>query len=152
MAVSLDGVMAPMKDGKRQAKRQQAVRKGKSPSGPCGYQEVGCATVSYYGRFGERLLTRRMARMPERKKVTLKKQLTQELIGALCQRPDLRVVKVADGAPDNWSYLSGTLPFGDEVLDFYHATDHLSDALKAAYKEGTPEYYNVPRKLDSPLR
>ena len=48
MAVSLDGVMAPMKDGQRQAKRQDAVSKGKSPSGPAGYQEVGCATVSYY--------------------------------------------------------------------------------------------------------
>src|SRR5918912_2798357 len=34
MAVSLDGVMAPMKDGQRQAKRQQARAKGQSPSGP----------------------------------------------------------------------------------------------------------------------
>lgn len=152
MAVSLDGVMAPMKDGKRRAKRQAAVRKGKSPSGPSGYQEVGCATVSYYDRFGARLLTRRMARMPEHKKVTLKKQLSQEVIGALCQRPDLRVVKVADGAADNWSYLSDTLPFGDEVLDFYHATDHLSDALKAAYKEGTPEYQERLTTLREVLR
>ena len=50
MAVSLDGVMAPMKDGQRQAKRQQARAKGQTPSGPAGYQEVGCATVSYYDR------------------------------------------------------------------------------------------------------
>jgi hypothetical protein len=152
MAVSLDGVMAPMKDGKRQAKRQAAVCEGKPPSGPSGYQEVGCATVSYYDRFGARLLTRRMARMPERKKVTLKKQLTQEVIGALCQRPDLHVVKVADGAPDNWSYLSDTLPFGDEVLDFYHAVDHLSDALKAVYKEATPQYQERLATLSEALR
>jgi hypothetical protein len=44
MAVSLDGVMAPMKDGERHAKRMQAVAAGKAPSGPAGYQEVGCAT------------------------------------------------------------------------------------------------------------
>ena len=93
MAVSLDGVMAPMKDGKRQAKRQDAVAKGKSPSGPAGYQEVGCATVSYYDRFGERLVTRRMARMPETKKATLKSQLTAEVMGALIQRPDLRGIQ-----------------------------------------------------------
>src|SRR5262249_14602714 len=55
MAVSLDGVMAPMKDGQRQAKRSQARATGKAPSGPGGYQEVGCATVSYYDRHGERL-------------------------------------------------------------------------------------------------
>ena len=140
MAVSLDGVMAPMKDGQRQAKRQQALAKGQSPSGPAGYQEVGCATVSYYDRHGERLVTRRMARMPEGNKATLKTQLTAEVMGALRQRPGLRVVKVADGAPDNWSYLGETLPFGEEVLDFYHAAAHLSEALGAAYGEGTPQY------------
>ena len=140
MAVSLDGVMAPMKDGQRQAKRQQALAKGQSPSGPAGYQEVGCATVSYYDRNGERLVTRRMARMPEGNKATLKNQLTAEVMGALMQRPGLRVVKVADGAPDNWSYLGETLPFGEEVLDFYHAAEHLSDALGAAYGEGTLQY------------
>jgi len=140
MAVSLDGVMAPMKDGQRQAKRRQARATGKAPSGPAGYQEVGCATVSYYDRNGERLVTRRMARMPETNKATLKWQMTAEVMGALIQRPDLRVVKVADGAPDNWSYLGETLPFGEEVLDFYHAAEHLGNALGAAYGEGTPTY------------
>jgi hypothetical protein len=88
LAVSLDGVMAPMKDGQRQAKRTHARAMGKSPSGPAGSQEVGCATVSYYARHGERLCTRRMARMPEPKKATLKSQLTAEVMGALIQRPD----------------------------------------------------------------
>jgi len=36
MAVSLDGVMAPMQDGERHAKRTQAVAAGKTPSGPAG--------------------------------------------------------------------------------------------------------------------
>jgi hypothetical protein len=140
MAVSLDGVMAPMQDGERQAKRPHARAKGQMPRGPAGYQEVGCATVSYYDRHGERLCTRRMARMPESNKATLKSQLTAEVMGALIQRPALRVVKVADGAPDNWSSLGQTLPFGAEGLDFSHAAAHLGDALGAAYGEGTPQY------------
>ena len=107
MAVSLDGVMAPMKDGQRHAKRTQARAQGQAPSGPAGSQEVGCATISYDDRHGERLCTRRMARMPETNQATLKGQLTAEGMGALLQRPDVRVVKVADGAPDNWSYLRG---------------------------------------------
>jgi hypothetical protein len=152
MAVSLDGVMAPMKDGQRQAKRIQARAIGKSASGPAGYQEVGCATVSYYDRNGERLCTRRMARMPETNKATLKSQLTAEVMGALIQRPDLRVVKVADGAPDNWSYLGETLPFGVEVLDFYHAAEHLGAALGAAYGEGTPLYQERLEALSTVLR
>jgi hypothetical protein len=88
MAVSLDGVMAPRKDGQRQAKRRHARATGKAPSGPAGSQEVGCATVSYYDRNGERLVTRRMARRPETNKATLKGQLTAEVMGALIQRPD----------------------------------------------------------------
>jgi len=152
MAVSLDGVMAPMKDGQRQAKRIHARATGKSPSGPAGYQEVGCATVSYYDCHGERLCTRRMARMPEPNKVTLKSQLTAEVMGALIRRPDLRVVKVADGAPDNWSYLGETLPFGEEVLDFYHAAEHLGAALGAAYGEGTPTYHERLETLSMVLR
>src|SRR5215510_1202382 len=152
MAVSLDGVMAPMKDGQRQAKRTQARTQGKSPSGPAGYQEVGCATVSYYDCHGERLCTRRMARMPETNKATLKRQLTAEVMEALIQRPDLRVVKVADGALDNWSYLSETLPVGIEVLDFYHAAEHLGAALGAAYGEGTPTYQGRLETLSTVLR
>jgi hypothetical protein len=152
MAVSLDGVMAPMKDGQRHAKRTQARAQGKAPSGPAGYQEVGCATVSYYDRAGERLGTRRLARMPEPNKATLKSQLTAEVMGALIQRPDLQVVKVADGAPDNWSYLGETLPLGVEVLDFYHAMEQLGTALGAAYGEGTPPYQERVETLRTVLR
>jgi hypothetical protein len=129
-----------MQDGQRQAKRTHARATGKVPSGPAGYQEVGCATGSYDDGHGERLCTRRMARMPEPHKATLKSQWTAEVMGALLQRPDLRVIKVADGAPDNWSYLGETLPWGEEVLDFYHATEHLGAALRAAYGDGTPTY------------
>src|SRR5215510_5268882 len=152
MAVSLDGVMAPMKDGERHAKRQRARAQGQLPSGPAGYQEVGCATVSYYDRNGVRLCTRRMARMPEANKATLKRQLTAEVMGALIQRPDLWVVKVADGAPDNWSYLSEVLPVGQEVLDFYHAAEHLGAALGAAYGEGTSKYQERLETLSAVLR
>jgi hypothetical protein len=152
MGVSLDGVMVPMIDGDRKGKREQAKAQGKFPSGPSGYQEVGCGTISFYDRHGERLLTRRMGRMPESHKVTLKSQLTAEIMGALIERPGLKVVKLADGAPDNWTYLSETLPFGEECLDFYHASDHLSDALSAAYGEGTPAYHQRFETLRAVLR
>jgi hypothetical protein len=34
----------------------------------------------------------------------------------LIQRPDLRVIKVADGAADTWNSLDALLPLGEEVL------------------------------------
>ena len=137
MAVSLDGVMAPMKDGERHAKRTPAVAAGKTPRGPAGSQEVGCATVSYSDRAGNRRRTRRMARMPETQKRTLTSPLTAEVRGALSQQPALRVVKVADGAADNWGYLGELRPCGAEVLDFSHAVTPFGDALGAASGEGT---------------
>ncbi len=140
MAVSLDGMMAPMKDGQRQAKRTLARATGKAPSGPAGYEEVGCATVSYYDCQGERLLTRRMARMPEEHKATLKSQLTAEVMGALIQRPDLQVVKVADGAPDNWSYAT------IQLYEHHAPIQYVSEQLGHASIKITVDTYGHPRQ------
>lgn len=139
MAVSLDGVMVPMKNGQRQTKRAQAAEEGKYTRGPAGNKEVGCGTLSFYDEEGERLSTIRMARMPEVKKATLKAMLSEEVNNCLAQRPDLKVVKVADGAKDNWTYLNGELPEGEEVIDFYHAAGHLDTALAAAYGDTHPK-------------
>jgi hypothetical protein len=139
LAASLDGVMVPMKDGERQAKRAQARVEGKETRGPAGYQEVGCATLSFYDADGERLSTVRFARMPEAKKATLKSSLSAEVQAALAQRPTLTLVKIADGAKDNWTYLGALAPTGHEVVDFYHAAEQLQDAFDAAYGEGTPK-------------
>lgn len=108
IGVSLDGVRVPMKDGDRKGKRERAKAQGNSPSGPSGDQEVGWGTISFDDCPGERLLTRRMGRMPESHKAMLKSQLTAELMRAWIDRPGLKVVKLADGAPDHWTYLSET--------------------------------------------
>jgi hypothetical protein len=58
---------------------------------------------------------------------------------------------VADGEPDNWSYLGETLPLGEEVLDFYHAMEHLGAALGAAYGEGMPTHQERVQTLSEVL-
>lgn len=138
-AVSLDGVLVPMKDAGRVEKRESAAADGKLTKGPAGYREVGCATVSFYDRDGEMLSAVRMARMPESRKVTLKRSLAAEVLGVLAQRPDLKLVKVADAASDNWTFLAEQIPDGPELVDFYHAAEHLSDGVAAAYGDGTVE-------------
>ncbi|MFQ5668780.1 MAG: hypothetical protein ACE5I7_20465 [Candidatus Binatia bacterium] len=135
VAVSLDGVMVQMKDGERGAKRAQSRAAGKHTKGPAGYQEVGCATLSLYDADGERLDTIRLGRMPESKKVTLKATLGAELEAVLRHRPGVSVVKLADGARDNWPSLDALVPQGTAVVDFYHAAAHLKAALDAAYGE-----------------
>jgi hypothetical protein len=158
VAISLDGVMVPMKDGDRQAKRSRAAAEGRETRGPAGYQEAGCGTISFYDREGQRLATKRMGRMPEHKKATLKAMLRAELIAALEQRPDLQVVKVADGAKDNWTYLSDEVLKGVQtvrqvdVVDFYHGAEQLHDALEVAYGKKSPQCTAQFEKLRHILR
>ena len=100
---------------------------------------MGCGTLSFYDADGARLTTVRMARMTEPKKATLKSMLSAELTRALNARPGLTLVKLADGAKDNWTYLHDLLPAGVELVDFYHAVTHLKTAFDAAYGEHTPK-------------
>ena len=44
---------------------------------------------------------------------------------------------MADGAKDNWTYLSDVLPAGTELVDFFHAVQHLKNAFDTAYGEHT---------------
>jgi hypothetical protein len=141
VAMSLDGVLVPMIDGERKEKRTQAAKEGKKTSGSAGYSEASCGTVSFYDKDGELLSTIRLGRMPEKKKQTLKSMLTVEVLNALDERPDLQLIKMADGAKDNWTFLSNPkiLPLGEEVADFYHASEHLYDAFCAAYGDDNPK-------------
>jgi hypothetical protein len=139
IGVSLDGVLVPMKDGDRQKKRTAQREAGKSTNGPAGYYEASCGTLTFYASVGESLQTIRFGRMPEQDKSTLKSQLLAELDSILGQRPDLVVVKIADGPKNNWTFLR-SLPNGrksEEVLDFFHAAEHLYDAFVIVYGEAT---------------
>lgn len=123
VAVSLDGVMVPLRQGEYPGKTQEEA----------GYREAACATLSFFDEAGERLETRRMARMPEPGKPALKRMLTQECQAVLNVRPALQLMKLADGAKDNWRYLSTAFPAGVELVDFFHAAQHLESAITAAY-------------------
>ncbi|USE38985.1 hypothetical protein [Endozoicomonas sp. SCSIO W0465] len=97
VAASLDGVM-PMKDGKRQEKRERVLLMANVPEGQQVVRRPVVETLSFYDDQGDRLSTIRMGRMPESKKATLKKSLSNLLDKVLQQKPNLTLVKVADGA------------------------------------------------------
>ena len=137
VAVSLDGILTPMREGARAHKRAAQAQEGLLTRGAAGYREVGCATLSFFDAQGDFLRAVRLGRMPEEKKKTLKAMLRQELLPVLQQRPDLTLVKLADGTHDNWSFLCEALPEGVETVDFFHAAEHLSAALGAVYGEGS---------------
>lgn len=149
VAVSLDGVMVPDKDSQREAKAKREAAKAqglsKSLSGPAGYREVGCGTVTLYDEEAERLDTVRYGRAPEYKKRTLTEQLDAEIGSILAVRPDLEVVAIADGAEENWRYFDRPLyTRATRIVDHGHACDHLRTAMSAYYSdnsiEGRAEY------------
>lgn len=154
IAVSLDGVLAPIDGGHSPTEvRSQAADEGRLSKGPAGYREAGCATVSFCDEKGDLLGAVRMARAPETKKTTLKQMLAAELAAILEARPGLTLVKVADGAADNWEFLaSDQLPAGEEVVDFFHASEHLHTAIAAVYGDGTRETQYRYESLRETLR
>jgi hypothetical protein len=144
VAVSLDGVMVPDKDGQREAKakREAATAHGlsTSPRGPAGYRDVGCGTVTLYDEEATRLDTGRYGRAPESKKPTLTAQLDAELESILAVRPDLEVVAIADGAEENWRYFDRPLSTNaTRIVDHGHACEHLRDAMTAYYGDKSVE-------------
>lgn len=157
LAISLDGVLAPMRGGIPEPPEPDA--EPKQPKGPKGYQEVGCGTISLYDVAGERLQTIRYGRMPEKNKVTLGQQLQAECQAILAGKPRLRVVKLSDGARSNWSYLS-RLDVGRpaeqvetwDIVDYYHACDHLHQATTAIWGEFTPKGHAEFERLKTLLK
>jgi hypothetical protein len=151
VAVSLDGVLAPMR-GTRKAQKKAATRANhQADKGPAGYKEVGCGAITFYDADGERLSTWRYGRMPEPDKATLKATLRAELDAVVNARPDLVVVAIADGSPNNWTFLEG-LDADYEIVDFYHAVEHLGRALDIGLGAVTPEREAAFRELRRTLR
>jgi hypothetical protein len=142
IAISVDGVTLRMKGGDRSTKRDQP---GKHASGPTGQREAGCGTVALYNAEGIRLETVRYGRMPECRKATLQQQLETETASILSMQPNLKRVLLADGAAPNWRLLSEIdqacgppAQPSVEIVDFYHACDHLKEGCDAAWGESTP--------------
>ena len=137
VTVSIDGVLAPVDGGASPTDvRATAAAEGRQSKGPAGYRELGCATLAFCDAQGDLLSAIRFGRGPERKKATLKETLRRDLLHVLAQQPALRVAKITDAGGDNWEY-TATLPEGPEILDFYHASEHLAAAVAAVHGDGT---------------
>ena len=96
-AVSLDGIMVPL-------------RAGEDGRAEAAWRESSCGTVPFHDGDGERLHTLYLARMPESGEGSLKAQLRAEISHLQASRPDIGMVAIADGTPDNWTFLETPSP------------------------------------------
>ena len=129
-SVSLDGVMVALRAGED------------GRTGAC-WREAACGTVSFHDGEGERLKTLYLARMPESGKHTLKAQLASEVAHIGRARPDIAITAVADGAPDNWTFLESLSPEA-QAVDFWHACEHLRTASDHAVD---PRWFETYRHI-----
>ncbi len=126
-SVSLDGVMV-------------SLRPGEDGRAKASWREAACGTVSFHDAEGKRLKTLYLGPMPESGKLTLKAQLASEVAHIRRARPEIGIVAIADGAADNWTFLE-TLSPETEVIDFWHACEHLQTASDHAVAPGWFEKY-----------
>src|SRR5499427_2004477 len=91
-----------------------------------GHRQAMVGTISLYDRDGERLHTVYVAATPEYGKETFQQRLGREIEHVQGLYPRARSTAVADGASDNWDFLSRYTD--DGCVDFHHATGYLSGA------------------------
>ena len=94
-----------------------------------GYREAMTGTISLYNPEGKRLHTLYVGATPEHGKATFYERMEREIYGIKQDYPDATYAGIADGASTNWRFLTQHTDY--QILDYYHATEYLSQASKA---------------------
>jgi hypothetical protein len=117
------------------------------------YKIAMVGTIALYDEMGERLQTEYVGAMPEAGKEGFYGRFDQRVDRLLEQYPEAAHVALCDGERAHWDHIDAQYPEAIDILDFYHASDHLSDAADAIFgaaaaeeKEGWYEYYRTVLK------
>ena len=96
-----------------------------------GWREAMCGSIALYDADGERLHTIYCAATPEYGKARFHAKFAREIERVKERFPEAVYVGVADGARDNWTFLT---PYTDRrIVDFYHACEYLGKAATAIF-------------------
>jgi len=160
VAVSLDGTNVLLREEGaklgRPARRPQGDRDKERTTA---YKNAMVASISCYGRQEEgekgpqRLSCHYVSRMPEDRAPTFKRQVEAELdaVDARCG-PEIDKLLLLDGARPLWNYVDQEARFDGyhKLLDYWHSTEHLSQAAQALFGRGTAEakqWYDKYRRI-----
>ncbi len=96
-----------------------------------GFRQTMVGTISLYDQAGDRQHTIYVAAAPEYGRETFLARMEREIEHIKQLYPDAHYQGLADGAPENWTFLDR---FTDtQVLDFFHATQYLDKVAKALH-------------------
>jgi hypothetical protein len=142
LAVSVDGVTVPLREPGFKTGRpaeRPGVRNGDRT--PTAWKEAGVGTVSIYmpgdgaDELPERIATKYFARMPEPGMETLFTEQDWAVSHLVRERSFREVVVLCDGKPALWNNFEADPLYDDatQILDFFHAVEHLSHAAEAIF-------------------
>jgi hypothetical protein len=140
VSVALDRVSVPMEETVAPTDRagHPGTRKRKVWRQ---FRMAYCATLTLHDRKGEALQTLRYGRMPQGEVDELCRTLAQDVGTLLRKQPMLGVVLLADGAPELWNLLTGSLNAETlgvpvrQVVDLWHLLEKLGSAARLLYGE-----------------
>jgi hypothetical protein len=140
VSVALDRVSVPMEEAVAAEERaaQPGTRKRKVWRQ---FRMAYCATLTVHDRKGEALHTIRYGRMPQGEVEGLCRTLAQDVCTLLRKQPVLGVILLADGAPELWKLLAGSLNAETlgvpvhQLVDLWHLLEKLGSAARLLYGE-----------------
>ena len=142
LVVSVDGVTVPLREPGCKTGRpaeRPGVREGDHT--PTAWREAGVGTVSIYRpgngaeELPQRMGTKYFARMPESGMKMLFEEVGWAVSDLTQERRFGEVVVLCDGKPALWNNFAAD-PLYDtaiQILDFFHAVEHLSQAAEAIF-------------------
>ncbi len=140
VSVALDRGSVPMEEAVGGKDRAEQPR-GRKRKVWRQYRMAYCATLTLHDRKGDALQTLRYGRMPHGNVEELCQTLAQDVRTLLRKQPVLAVILLADGAPELWNLLTGSLNADSlgvpvrQVVDLWHLLEKLGSAARLLYGE-----------------
>ena len=146
MMCSIDGVNVLLNEaGKKKGRPTQRPAKEGAP--PSSYKNAMCGSISHYNtsvdngkKIPIRINSKYIARMPEDRYPTFKREFEKELYVAV-PSPSTAKLVITDAHKSISGYLKGNPAFRgyQRIIDFYHASEHLSHIAEAIYGKSSAE-------------
>jgi hypothetical protein len=150
VSVSTDRVSVPMEEPRSRPRGRPRKGAAKRPVDVV-YRMAYCGVLTLYDEEGEPLRSIRYGRMPGARAATeIESSLAGDLHGILGERPDLRVVTLADGAREMQNMLDNItngLEVEARMLDFWHVVEKLADAVSSTGRDAKPKLSKWKRAL-----